>query len=72
MKERVGSAERASILVFLPLDCVGNVIYCMTCNILQIRAGARTNVGNIEEKRRTLASGVALEECLHLCCYVHS
>ena len=47
-KESVGSAERASILVFLPLDCVGNVVFCMACYILQIRAGARANVGNVE------------------------
>ena len=35
-KEGVGSGERAPILVFLPLDCVGEVFSYMACCIPQI------------------------------------
>ena len=47
-KEGVGSGERAPILVFLPLDCVGEVFSYMTCCIPQIGAGARVDDGNVE------------------------
>ena len=47
-KEAVGSAERAPMLVFSRLDCVGEVSSCMTCCILQIGAGARVSDGNAE------------------------
>ena len=47
-KEGVGSGERAPILVFLPLDCVGEVFSYMVCCVPQIGAGARVDVGNVE------------------------
>ena len=47
-KEGVGSGERAPILVFLPLDCVGEVFSYMTCCIPQIGAGARVDDCNVE------------------------
>ena len=47
-KERVGSGERAPTLVFLPLDCVGEVFSYMACCIPQIGAGARVGEGNVE------------------------
>ena len=47
-KEGVGSEERAPILIFVPLDCVGEFVSCITCCILQIGAGARVNDGNVE------------------------
>ena len=47
-KEGVGSGEQAPILVFLPLDCVGEVFSCMVCRIPQIGAGARVDDGNAE------------------------
>ena len=47
-KDGVGSGERAPILVFLPLDCVGEVFSCVACCIPQIGAGARVNDGNVE------------------------
>ena len=45
-KEGVGSGERASILVFLQLDCVGEMFSYMACCTPQIRAGARVDDGN--------------------------
>ena len=48
-KERVGSGERAPILlVFLPLDYVGEVFPYMACCILHIGAVARVDDGNVE------------------------
>ena len=47
-KKGVDRGERAPILVFLPLNCVGEVFSCMTCCILQIRPGARVNDGNVQ------------------------
>ena len=47
-KEGVGSGERAPILVFLPLDCAGEVFSYMTYCIPQIGAGARVGGGNVE------------------------
>ena len=69
-KEGVGGGERAPILV-LPLDCAGEVFSCMARCILQIRAGARVNDGNVEWKRLVLASGVVVEEYPRFHCYVH-
>ena len=51
------------MLVFLPLDCIGEVFTCMACCILEIEAGARVNDGNVEKKRLILASRVVAEEC---------
>ena len=42
------TSPRAPILVFLPLDCVGEVFSYMACCISQIGAGARVNDGNVE------------------------
>ena len=36
------------MLVFLQLDCVGEVLSCMACCILRIVTGARVNDGNVE------------------------
>ena len=47
-KEAVGSEERAPILVFLPLNCVGEVFSYIACCIPQIGAGARVDDGNVE------------------------
>ena len=47
-KEGVGSGKRAPILVFLPLDCVGELFSYMACCISQIGAGARVGDGNVE------------------------
>ena len=47
-KEGVGGGERAPILVFLPLDCIGEVFSYMACCIPQIGAGARVDDGNVE------------------------
>ena len=47
-KEGVGSGERAPTLVFLPLDCVGEVFSNMACCIPQFGAGARIDDGNVE------------------------
>ena len=47
-KEGVGSGERALILDFQSLDCVGEVFSCMACCILQIGAGARVTDGHVE------------------------
>ena len=44
----VGSGERAPILVFLPLDYVGEVFSYMACCIPQIGASARVDDGNVE------------------------
>ena len=38
----------SGVLVFILLDCVGEVFSCMACCILQIGAGARVNYGNVE------------------------
>ena len=46
--EEGGSEERAPILVFLPLDCVGEVFSCIVYFILQIGAGARVTDGDVE------------------------
>ena len=48
MKEGVGSGERAPMLVLLLLECVGKVLSCMVCCILQIGPGARVNDGDVE------------------------
>ena len=47
-KKGIDSTERAAIMDFLPLDCVGKLIACMTCCIPQIGAGARVSDSNIE------------------------
>ena len=47
-EERVGSGERAPILVFLSLGCVGEMFSCMACCLLRFGAGARVNDGNVE------------------------
>ena len=47
-EEGVGSGERAPILVFLSLDCIGEVYSYIACCISEIGAGARVNDGNIE------------------------
>ena len=47
-KKGVGRGERAPILVFLPLDCVGEVFSYVACCIPQIRADARVDDGNAE------------------------
>ena len=47
-KEGVGSGERVPILVFLPLDCVGEVFFYIACCIPQIGVGARVDDGNVE------------------------
>ena len=47
-KEGVGSGERAPILVFLPLDSVGEAFSYMACFIPQIGAGARVDDCNVE------------------------
>ena len=47
-REGVGIGERASILIFLPLDCVGEVFSYMACYITQIGAGAKVDDGNVE------------------------
>ena len=60
------------MLVFFPLDCVGEVFSCMTCCIVQIRAGARVNDGKAKYKRLILASRMVVEECPRFRCYVHS
>ena len=44
----------------------------MTCCIPQIRGGARVDDGNVEQKRLILESRVVVEECLRLCCDVHT
>ena len=36
------------MIVFLPLDCVGEVFSCAVCCILQIGAGARADGGIVE------------------------
>ena len=36
------------MLVFLPLNCVGEVFSYMPCCILEIRAGARVDDGNVK------------------------
>ena len=36
------------MIVFLPLDCVGEVFSYMACCIPQIGTGARVNDGNVE------------------------
>ena len=46
--EGVGSGEQAPIFVFVPLDCVGEVVSYMTCCIPQIGAGARIDDGSVE------------------------
>ena len=48
IKDGVGSGERAPILVFFPLDCVGEVFSCMACCILQIGDGARVDDSKFE------------------------
>ena len=47
-KEGVGSGERAPILVFLPLDCVGEVFSYVAYCIPQIGAGTRVDDGYVE------------------------
>ena len=47
-KEGVGSGEGTPIIVFLPLDCVGEVFSYMACGIPQIGAHARVDDGNVE------------------------
>ena len=47
-KEEISTGGQAPIVVFLPLDCVGNIVFCMACCILQIGAvGARVNDDNM-------------------------
>ena len=48
MSKGVGSGERAPILVFLPLDCVGEVFSYMAYCIPQIGACARVDDRNVE------------------------
>ena len=47
-RREVGGGKRAPVLVFLPLDCVGEVFSYMACCIPQIGAGARVDDGNVE------------------------
>ena len=47
-KDGIGSGERAPILVFLPLDCVGEVSSYKACCIPQIGVGTRAVDGNVE------------------------
>ena len=68
----MGSGERAPILVFLPLDCVGDVFSYMACCIPQIGAGARFDNGNVEYKCLILESRVDVEEYTRLRCDVHT
>ena len=68
-KEGVGSKERTLILVFLPLDCVGEVFFWMSCLILQIGAGARVNDGNAVEASYSCVEGGYRR--VYLCCYVY-
>ena len=44
-KEGVGSGERAPILVFLPLNCVGEVFPSLPSRTLEVAAGARVDDG---------------------------
>ena len=46
-KEVVGSGERASILVFLPLNCVGEVLSSLPCRTIEVAADARVYDGEI-------------------------
>ena len=62
-RKGVGSGERAPIVVFLLLDCVGEVFSYMACCIPQIGAGARVDDGNVEYKRLILELRVVIEEC---------
>ena len=60
------------MLVFLLLDCVGEVFSYMACFIPQIRAGARVDGGNVEQKRLILESRVLVKKCPRLRCTVHT
>ena len=71
-KEGVGSGKRAPILVFLPVDCVGEVFSYMVCCIPQTGAGARVNDGNVELTCLILEPRVVIEECPRLGCGVHA
>ena len=42
-KEGVGSGERAPILVFLSLNCVGEVFPSLPCRTLEVAADARVD-----------------------------
>ena len=50
------------MLVFFPLDYVGEEFSCMACCIPQVGAGARVNDGIVEKKRLILASMVLVKE----------
>ena len=71
-KEGVGSGERAPILVFLPLDSVGEVFSYVACCVPEIGADARVDDGDVEEKSLILESRVVVEECPCLRCDVHT
>ena len=60
------------MLVFLPLDCVGEVFSYMACCIPQIGAGARVDDCNVEHKCLILEPRVVVEECPRLRCDVHT
>ena len=53
--EGVGSGERAPILVFLPLNSIGEVFSYVAC-CSQIGADARVDDGDVEEKSLILES----------------
>ena len=44
----VASGERSPILIFLPLDGVGEVFSCLARRILENGAGARVNDGDVK------------------------
>ena len=60
------------MLVFLPLDCVGEVFSYMACCIPQIGAGARVDDDNVEKKCLILESRGVGEEFPRLRCDVHT
>ena len=64
----LGSGERAPILVFLPLDSVGEVFSYVACCVPEIGADARVDDGDVEEKSLILEARVVVEECPCLRC----
>ena len=47
--EGVGSGERVPILLFVPLDCVGEVFSSLACCVLEVGAYARVDDDEIKE-----------------------
>ena len=60
------------ILVFLPLDSVGEVFSYVACCVPEIGADARVDDGDVEEKSLILEARVVVEECPCLRCDVHT